>query len=106
MPPGIRRGENVRAYSSDSRTLAPADRRADRAAGVDPAPAAHAVGFLLRPWSVVARHLEVPLPGLPGTARRRRGLVHAALYLYIAFPLGARPVHTNAYAELVGCRAG
>src|SRR5882724_13718726 len=72
-------GVNVRADSAYSRTLASAGGRADRAASVDPPHAAHAVGLLVRPWSAVARHREVHLPGLPGSARRRRGLVHPAL---------------------------
>src|SRR5437899_9318474 len=101
---GTRRGENVRAHSSDSRTLAPADRSADRSAGLDPAPSAHAVGLLLRPWSVVARHLEIPLPGLPGAARHRRRLVHAALHLHVAVPLAARAGHTDDDADVEGRR--
>src|SRR2546426_791234 len=88
--PGYKGGVNVRADSANSRALASAGGPAGRAAGVDSAHAAHAVGLLLRRRSAVARRREVPLPALPGPARRRRGLVHAALHLHVAVPLGAR----------------
>src|SRR5206468_12384995 len=101
----LKEGLNVRPDSSDSRTLASAGGRADRAACVDPAPAAHAVGLLLRARTAVARHLEDPLPGVPGPAGRRGGLVHPALHLYAAVPLGARAVHSDDDADVVGCRA-
>src|SRR5919109_1916803 len=97
---------NVRADSAHSRTVAAAGGRADRAAGVDPAHAAPAVGLLLRPWSAVARSRQVHLPGLPGVARRGRGLVHAALHLYVAVPVGPRAFHPDDDADLVGRRAG
>src|SRR2546422_9141204 len=96
-----RRGTNVRADSANSRTLASAGGRADRAAGVDPAPAAHAVGLLLRSGPPVARDLEDPLLGLPGPVGRCGGLVHTALHLYAAVPLGARAVHSDDDAHVV-----
>src|SRR5207249_8689969 len=96
---------NVRADPAHSRTVAAAGGRADRAAGVDPAHAAHAVGLLLRPGSAVAGPREVHLSGLPGAAGDRRGLVHTALHLYVAVPRGARALHPDDDADVVGCRA-
>src|SRR5205809_974842 len=97
-PCPVQGGVNVRADSANSRALASADGSSDRAAGVDSALAAHAVGLLLRPGAVVARRREVPLPALPGSARgRRRLLLAAAIFSYTLMP-----TVTELLADLVG----
>src|SRR2546427_11181942 len=73
---------------------------------MDSGHATYAVGLLLRSRSLVARDRQVHLPGVPGPARRRCGLVHAALPLHVTVPLGPRAVHPDADADVVGCRAG
>jgi len=70
-----------------------------------PRNAAHAVGLLLRPGSVVARRREVLFLLFPAL------LVVAAVWctqlshLHVAVPLGARAVHPHDDADVVGCRA-